>query len=59
MEITSNNSREKEWTTSNSKRKYDKLSTNKALAGVIRLKQTNYDQGENAGKVLIRQHTTK
>lgn len=59
MEITSNNSREKEWTISNSKRKYDKLSTNKALAGVIRLKQTNYDQGENAGKAFIRQHTTK
>lgn len=32
--------------------KYNKLSSDKAVAGLIRLKQTHYDQEEKAGKLL-------
>lgn len=52
VEVTENFSREKQQELVILKAKYNKLSTNKALAGLIRLKQTYYDQGEKAGKLL-------
>ena len=52
LEITGDDSREKQQKLAILKAKYNRLSTNKALAGLIRLKQTYYDQGEKAGKLL-------
>lgn len=52
LEVTDDSSREKQQKLAILKAKYNKLSTNKVLAGLIRLKQTYYDQGEKAGKLL-------
>lgn len=46
MEINTNNSSEAQRKCAILKAKYISLSTNKASAGLITLKQTYYDQGE-------------
>uniref|UniRef100_A0A671X7A5 Reverse transcriptase domain-containing protein n=1 Tax=Sparus aurata TaxID=8175 RepID=A0A671X7A5_SPAAU len=52
LEIYTNDSSEAQRKLAILKAKYIALSTNKASAGLIRLKQTYYDQGEKAGKLL-------
>ncbi len=52
LEITGGNGKEKQHKLAILTAKYNKLSINKALAGLTRLKRTYYDQGEKAGKLL-------
>lgn len=52
LEITGGTSREKQQKLTILKAKYNKLSINKALTELTRLKQTYYDQGEKVGKLL-------
>ncbi len=52
VEININNSIEKQQKLAVLRAEYGKLSTDKASADVLRLKQTYYDQGERAGKLL-------
>lgn len=52
LESQINNTKELQQELAILKAKYHEISTNKALAGLTRLKQTYWDQGEKAGKLL-------
>uniref|UniRef100_A0A3Q3BAI7 Reverse transcriptase domain-containing protein n=1 Tax=Kryptolebias marmoratus TaxID=37003 RepID=A0A3Q3BAI7_KRYMA len=52
LELNLKGSKEKQQELLILRAKYDKLSTNKASSEIFRLKQSYYDQGEKAGKLL-------